>query len=164
MSKPGPKPMVKEPWHPIQDVTEMQRRFCDYLAYNQGRTTKTEAALKAGYSENRARQEGYELMKNPRVQRYYRWKVNDVNKSLTITRANYLQRLVKLSNKAENKEIRDNCAPLESLIGKATGLLGNIVHHISDSDLNSLEEEERRLKKINEEGLETQKLLDDSKE
>ena len=103
-------------------------------------------------------------MKNPRVQRYYRWKVNDVNKSLTITRANYLQRLVKLSNKAENKEIRDNCAPLESLIGKATGLLVNIVHHISDSDLNSLEEEERRLKKINEEGLETQKLLDDSKE
>jgi hypothetical protein len=50
------------------------------------------------------------------------------------------------------------------LIGKATGLLVNIVHHISDSDLNSLEEEERRLKKINEEGLETQKLLDDSKE
>ena len=164
MTKPGPKPAIKEPWHPVQDLTEMQRRFCDYLAYNQGRTTYTEAALKAGYNENRARIEGSELMKNPKIQRYYRYKVNDVNRSLAVNRTNYIQRLIKLSNKAENKEIRDNCAPLEALIGKSAGLLVNVVQHIGESDLNELREEERRLKKINEEGLETQKLLDDSKE
>ena len=160
MTKPGPKPAIKEPWHPVQDLTEMQRRFCDYLAYNQGRTTYTEAALKAGYNENRARIEGSELMKNPKIQRYYRYKVNDVNRSLAVNRTNYIQRLIKLSNKAENKEIRDNCAPLEALIGKSAGLLVNVVQHIGESDLNELREEERRLKKINEEGLETQKLLD----
>ncbi len=159
MTKPGPKPAIKEPWHPVQDLTEMQRRFCDYLAYNQGRTTYTEAALKAGYNENRARIEGSELMKNPKIQRYYRYKVNDVNRSLAVNRTNYIQRLIKLSNKAENKEIRDNCAPLEALIGKSAGLLVNVVQHIGESDLNELREEERRLKKINEEGLETQKLL-----
>ena len=159
MTKPGPKPAVKEPWHPVQDLTEMQRRFCDYLAYNQGRTTYTEAAIKAGYNENRARIEGSELMKNPKIQRYYRFKVNDVNRSLAVNRTNYIQRLIKLSNKAENKEIRDNCAPLEGLIGKAAGLLVNVIQHVGESDLNELREEERRLKKINEEGLETQKLL-----
>ena len=159
MTKPGPNPAIKEPWHPVQDLTEMQRRFCDYLAYNQGRTTYTEAALKAGYNENRARIEGSELMKNPKIQRYYRYKVNDVNRSLAVNRTNYIQRLIKLSNKAENKEIRDNCAPLEALIGKSAGLLVNVVQHIGESDLNELREEERRLKKINEEGLETQKLL-----
>ena len=160
MTKSGPKPMVKEPWHPVQDLTEMQRRFCDYLAYNQGRTTYTEAAIKAGYNENRARIEGSELMKNPKIQRYYRYKVNDVNRSLAVNRTNYIQRLIKLSNKAENKEIRDNCAPLEALIGKSAGLLVSVVQHIGESDLNQLREEERRLKKINEESLETQRLID----
>ena len=32
------------------DLTEMQRRFVDYLVYNEGRTTHTDAAIKAGYS------------------------------------------------------------------------------------------------------------------
>ena len=57
--------MVKPKWHPADDLTEMQRRVVDYLAYNQGRTTLHKAALKAGYSENRARIEGSELMDNP---------------------------------------------------------------------------------------------------
>ena len=50
MTKPGPKPAVKEPWHPVQDLTEMQRRFVDYLVYHEGRTTRTDAAIKAGYA------------------------------------------------------------------------------------------------------------------
>ena len=160
MSKPGPKPMVKEPYHPVQDVTEMQRRFCDYLAYHQGRTTYTKAALEAGYSENRATIEGSELMKNPRVQRYYRWKVNDINRSLAVNKTNYIQHLIRLSGKAENGDLKENCAPLEALIGKAADLFTTNIRHIDDTSLNELKEEERRLKKINEEGLETQKLLD----
>ena len=82
MSKPGPKPMVKPAWHPADDLTEMQRRFVDFLAYRQGRSTYTAAALDAGYSEKRANREGSELMKNPKVQAYYRWKCNQINRSL----------------------------------------------------------------------------------
>ena len=33
-------------------ITEMQRRFVDYLIYHEGRTTRRDAAIKAGYSEN----------------------------------------------------------------------------------------------------------------
>ena len=68
--------------------------------------------------------------------------------------------LIKLSNKAEYGDLKENCAPLEALIGKAAGLLTTVIHNVSDADLRELREEESRLKKINEEGLETQKLLD----
>ena len=61
------------------DLTEQQRRFVDFLAYRQGRSTFTAAAIQAGYSEKRANKEGSELMKNPKVQRYYRWKCNQIN-------------------------------------------------------------------------------------
>ena len=30
------------------ELTEMQRRFCEYLIMNEGRTTRTEAAIHAG--------------------------------------------------------------------------------------------------------------------
>ena len=35
-----------------EELTEMQRRFCEYLIMNEGRTTRKEAAIKAGYAEN----------------------------------------------------------------------------------------------------------------
>ena len=46
----------------------MQMRFAEYYVYGDenGPVTKTEAAIKAGYSPNRARQEGSELC-NPRL-------------------------------------------------------------------------------------------------
>ena len=47
-------------------LTEMQKRFAEYLVFNEGRTTAKEAALEAGYSSKRARQEGSELQ-NPRL-------------------------------------------------------------------------------------------------
>ena len=42
-------------------LTEMQKKFCEYLVFGgpNGPVTKTEAAALAGYSEKRARQEGY---------------------------------------------------------------------------------------------------------
>ena len=43
----------KKAAYPI-DLTEMQRRFCEYLIMNEGRTTRTEAAIKAGYAANSA--------------------------------------------------------------------------------------------------------------
>ena len=51
-------------------LTAMQRRFCDYLIFNEGRTTHQDAALKAGYAEVGAKQEAYRLLRNPKVQTY----------------------------------------------------------------------------------------------
>jgi len=47
-------------------LTEMQKRFAEYLVFNEGRTTGSEAAVAAGYSEKRCRQEASELQ-NPRL-------------------------------------------------------------------------------------------------
>ena len=82
--------VVKKKAHPADVLTIMQRRFVDYLVYNQGRTTFTDAALAAGYSPNRARIEGSELMDNPKVIKYMRYKVNEVNRSFTVTKNNFV--------------------------------------------------------------------------
>ena len=102
MSKPGPVPMEKPAWHPADDLTEMQRRFVDFLAYRQGRATYTQAAIQAGYSEKRANREGSELMKNPKVQKYYRWKCNQINRSLAVNHTNYINHQIRLSTKVAN--------------------------------------------------------------
>ena len=49
-------------------LTEMQKRFAELLVFGDeaGPLTQTEAAIKAGYSPNRARQEGSELT-NPKL-------------------------------------------------------------------------------------------------
>ena len=44
----------------------MQKRFAEYLVFNEGRTTGSDAAIAAGYSEKRARVEASELQ-NPRL-------------------------------------------------------------------------------------------------
>ena len=93
--------VVKKKAHPADVLTEMQRRFADYLVYNQGRTTFTDAALAAGYSPKRARVEGSELMDNPKVIKYLRYKTNEVNRSYTVTKNNYVLRQQKLSKKLE---------------------------------------------------------------
>ena len=49
-------------------LTEMQRRFAEFLVFGDenGQLTQSEAAIKAGYSPKRARQEGSELT-NPKL-------------------------------------------------------------------------------------------------
>ena len=47
-------------------LTEMQKKFAEYLVFNEGRTTGADAAIAAGYSEKRARVEASELQ-NPRL-------------------------------------------------------------------------------------------------
>ena len=47
-------------------LTEMQKRFAEYMVFNEGRTTGADAAIAAGYSEKRARVEASELQ-NPRL-------------------------------------------------------------------------------------------------
>ena len=47
-------------------LTEMQKRFAEYLVFNEGRTTGADAAIAAGYSEKRARVEASESQ-NPKL-------------------------------------------------------------------------------------------------
>ena len=47
-------------------LTEMQKRFAEYLVFNEGRTTGADAAIAAGYSKDRARVEASELQ-NPKL-------------------------------------------------------------------------------------------------
>ena len=161
MSKPGPKPMVKPAWHPADDLTEMQRRFVDFLAYRQGRSTYTAAALDAGYSEKRANREGSELMKNPKVQTYYRWKCNQINRSQAVTHTKFINQQIRLSSKLEDKGKEDKCAPYENLIGKAAGLFSETHFHqnLDKMTLSEKQDEIKRLKKIQAEKIQDTKYI-----
>ena len=161
MTKPGPKPAVKEPYHPVQELTEMQRRFCDYLAYNQGRTTFTKAAIEAGYSESRARIEGCELMKNPKIQNYIARRSAEVNRSFAVTKHNYVRRQQVLSQKLVDDGKIDKALGFETLIGKATGQFSetNYNVNINATDIKEREAEIKRLKELNEQRITDTKLL-----
>ena len=153
--------MVKPAWHPADALTEMQRRFVDFLAYRQGRSTYTAAALDAGYSEKRANREGSELMKNPKVQTYYRWKCNQINRSQAVTHTNFINQQIRLSSKLEDKGKEDKCAPYENLIGKAAGLFSETHFHqnLDKMTLAEKQEEIKRLKKIQAEKIEDTKYI-----
>lgn len=157
--------VVQKKAHPMDVLTEMQRRFVDYLVYNQGRTTFTDAALHAGYSPKRARIEGSELMDNPKVVKYYRYKINEVNRSYTVTKSNYLLRQQKLSKKLEEEGKTEKCVGFENLIGKATGQFFETHLHGNLSDLSKAEkmEEIKRLKELQAErieGVSSNKLIE----
>ena len=125
--------VVKKKAHPADVLTIMQRRFVDYLVYNQGRTTFTDAALAAGYSPNRARIEGSELMDNPKVIKYLRFKTNEVNRSYTVTKNNYVLRQQRLSKVVEEMGKPEKCLGFENLIGKATAQFVDCLLYTSDA-------------------------------
>ncbi len=81
------------------DLTEQQRRFCEYLIFNEGRTTHQDAAVQAGYNVKYARQEAYRLMQNPKIQSYLAKRSAEVNRSFAVTKHNYVRRQQILSQK-----------------------------------------------------------------
>jgi len=105
------------------ELTEMQRRFCEYLVMNEGRTTGKDAAIAAGYSPKNASQEAYGLQQNPQIQMYLTKRMNEVNKSFVVNRHNYLKRQINLSKMVEEGHPHAaRAAPFESHIGKAMGI------------------------------------------
>ena len=157
--------VVKKKAHPVDDLTEMQRRFVDYLVYYQRRTTYTDAALAAGYSPKRANVEGSELMDNQKVIKYLRYKLNEVNRSYTVTKNNYVLRQQKLSKALEDAGKPEKALGFENLIGKATGQFIETHLHGNLSDLSKSEklEEIKRLKLLQAErieGISSKKLIE----
>ena len=152
----------KKAAHP-QELTEMQRRFCEYLIMNEGRTTHQDAAIAAGYAPKNARFEAYGLMQNPKIQRYLAKRSNEVNRSFAVTKHNYVRRQQILSQKLVEEGKTEKAGGFENLIGKATGQFIDIHLHGKISDMTNEEklEEIKRIKQIQSERV---KALSNSKE
>ena len=153
--------IVEKKAKPLTELTEMQRRFCEYLIFNEGRTTFTEAARHAGYSPDRANREGSELMRNPKIQNYIAKRSADVNRAFAVTKHNYVRRQQNLSQKlVDDGKIKDALG-YETLIGKATGQFSetNYNVNINATDIKEREAEIKRLKELNEKRITDTKLL-----
>ena len=152
----------KKAAHP-QELTEMQRRFCEYLIMNEGRTTHQDAAIAAGYAPKNARFEAYGLMQNPKIQKYLAKRSNEVNRSFAVTKHNYVRRQQILSQKLVEEGKTEKAVGFENLIGKATGQFIDIHLHGKISDMTNEEklEEIKRIKQIQSERV---KALSNSKE
>ena len=106
----------KKAAHP-QELTEMQRRFCEYLIMNEGRTTHQDAAIAAGYAPKNARFEAYGLMQNPKIQKYLAKRSNEGNRSFAVTKHNYVRRQQILSQKLVDEGKTEKAVGFENLIG-----------------------------------------------
>ena len=108
-------------------LTEMQQRFAEFLVYGgpDGPVTKTEAAVLAGYSKNRAPQEGSELC-NPRlsplVVKYIGELREERLKKHEVTYEGHVAELARLREAALKKGSFSSAVNAEANRGKAAGL------------------------------------------
>ena len=138
------------------ELTEMQRRFCEYLLFNEGRTTGKEAAIKAGYAEKNARFEAHGLMQNPKIRRYLQARSNEINRSYAVTKNNYVRRQQVLSQTLVDQGKIEKALGFENLIGKAEGLFTETHLHGNLNDITKAEkiEEIRRIKQLQKDRIE----------
>jgi phage terminase small subunit len=106
-------------------LTEMQKRFAEYLVFNEGRTTGADAAIAAGYSEKRARVEASELQ-NPRlsplVVQYIGALREEKIKKFEVTYDKHVAELGKIREAALNKGAFSAATNAEKNRGMAAGL------------------------------------------
>ena len=108
-------------------LTEMQHRFAEFLVFGgpEGPMTQTEAAIAAGYSPKRARQEGSELC-NPRlsplVVKYIGELKEERIRKHEVTYENHIAELARLREAALKKGSFSSAVNAEANRGKAAGL------------------------------------------
>ena len=108
-------------------LTEMQQRFAELLVFGDesGALTQSEAAIKAGYSPKRARQEGSELC-NPRlsplVVKYIGELKEERLKKHEVTYEGHVAELARLREAALKKGSFSSAVNAEANRGKAAGL------------------------------------------
>ena len=108
-------------------LTEMQQRFAEFLVFGgpEGPMTQSEAAVAAGYSVNRARQEGSEL-NNPRlsplVAKYIGELKEERLKKHEVTYAKHVAELDRIKQAALKKGSFSSAVNAEVSRGKAAGL------------------------------------------
>ena len=108
-------------------LTEMQQRFAEFLVFGgpEGPMTQTEAALAAGYSPKRARQEGSELC-NPRlsplVVKYIGELKEERLRKHEVTYEGHVAELARLREAALKKGSFSSAVNAEANRGRAAGL------------------------------------------
>ena len=108
-------------------LTEMQQRFAEYLVFGgpEGPMTQTEAAVAAGYSPKRARQEGSELC-NPRLSPLVAKYIGELREERIrkheVTYENHIAELARLREAALKKGSFSSAVNAEANRGKAAGL------------------------------------------
>ena len=159
--------LVKKKIDPLQPilVTEMQRRFVDYLVYHEGRTTRTEAAIKAGYAPKDAAHEAWRLMKNPKVLAYYQQKSHEVNSAYKVSHSSFIKDIAVTHNKLEEFNTEGAIkaiAPLLNIKGKATGMFSQTNYNVNVNQMAKEAKlaEIKRLEEINKERIEAKKLVE----
>ena len=108
-------------------LTEMQQRFAEFLVFGgpEGPMTQTEAALAAGYSPKRARQEGSELC-NPRLSPLVVKYIGELKEERLriheVTYEGHVSELARLREAALKKGSFSSAVNAEANRGKAAGL------------------------------------------
>ena len=135
-------------------LTDMQMRFAEFVVFGgvDGPMTQSEAAIAAGYSKARSRQEGSELM-NPRLSPLVVQYVGSLReeriKKHQITYDTHLAELARLREAALKKHSFSAAVNAETNRGKAGGLYieRKIIKHGKLEDM-SEEELENKMKQI----------------
>ncbi len=131
-------------------LTEMQMRFAEFVVFGgvEGPMTQSEAAIAAGYSKDRSRQEGSELL-NPRlsplvVQYVGRLKEERLEKH-KVTYDTHVAELARLREAALKKNSFSAAVNAETNRGKAGGLYidRKIIKHGKLEDMSELELESK---------------------
>ena len=108
-------------------LTEMQQRFAEFLVFGgpDGPMTQTEAALAAGYSPKRARQEGSELTNpklSPLVVKHIGQLKEERLRKHEVTYEGHVAELARLREAALKKGSFSSAVNAEANRGKAAGL------------------------------------------
>ena len=106
-------------------LTEMQKRFAEYLVFNEGRTTGADAAIAAGYSEKRARVEASELQNptlSPLVVQYIGSLREENLKKYEVSYEKHVAELGKIREAALKKNAFSAATNAEKNRGMAAGL------------------------------------------
>ena len=108
-------------------LTEMQMRFAEFLVFggSEGPMTQTEAAIAAGYSPKRARQEGSELNNpklSPLVVKYIGQLREERLRKHEVTYEGHVAELARLREAALKKGSFSSAVNAEANRGKAAGL------------------------------------------
>ena len=108
-------------------LTEMQQRFAEFLVFGgpEGPMTQTEAAIAAGYSAKRARQEGSELCnprQSPLVVKYIGELKEERLRKHEVTYEGHVAELARLREAALKKGSFSSAVNAEANRGKAAGL------------------------------------------
>src|SRR6056300_9959 len=138
-----------------KQLTEMQMKFGQELVTNEGRMTKYECAIAAGYAKDRARVTASELTnprKYPLVVKYIGELREEYQKKYEVTFENHITELARLRDESKNKGAWSAAINAEVARGKAAGLYieQKIIRTGKLEDL-SAEELEVRMKQIMEE-------------